>query len=40
VEVLADWSIARPGLFLYHPSRRHVPAALRAFIDCMLEKAP
>lgn len=40
VEVLADWSIARPGLFLYHPSRRHVPAALRAFIDCILEKAP
>ncbi|BEP55602.1 LysR family transcriptional regulator [Variovorax sp. V118] len=36
VEVLADWSIARPGLFLYHPSRRHFPAALRAFIDCML----
>jgi len=40
VEVLADWSIARPGLFLYHPSRRHFPAALRAFIDCMLEKDP
>ncbi|WP_062472397.1 LysR family transcriptional regulator [Variovorax boronicumulans] len=40
VEVLADWSIARPGLFLYHPSRRHCPAALRAFIDCMLEKDP
>ena len=40
VEVLSDWSIARPGLFLYHPSRRHFPAALRAFIDCMLEKDP
>jgi DNA-binding transcriptional LysR family regulator len=38
VQVLADWSIARPGLFLYHPSRRHFPAALRAFIDCMLDK--
>ncbi|NRF72216.1 LysR family transcriptional regulator [Aquincola sp. S2] len=38
VQVLADWSISRPGLFLYHPSRRHVPAALRAFIDCLLDK--
>ena len=38
VQVLADWSITRPGLFLYHPSRRHLPAALRAFIDCMLDK--
>jgi DNA-binding transcriptional LysR family regulator len=38
VQVLADWSIVRPGLFLYHPSRRHLPAALRAFIDCMLDK--
>ena len=38
VQVLADWSITRPGLFLYHPSRRHMPPALRAFIDCMLDK--
>jgi DNA-binding transcriptional LysR family regulator len=38
VQLLADWSITRPGLFLYHPSRRHVPAALRAFIDCLLDK--
>ncbi|MDQ0569696.1 DNA-binding transcriptional LysR family regulator [Variovorax paradoxus] len=38
VQVLGDWSITRPGLFLYHPSRRHVPPALRAFIDCMLDK--
>lgn len=38
VQVLADWAITRPGLFLYHPSRRHVPAALRAFVDCMLDK--
>ena len=38
VQVLADWSISRPGLFLYHPSRRQSPAALRAFIDCLLDK--
>ena len=38
MRVLADWSITRPGLFLYHASRRHFPAALRAFIDCMLDK--
>jgi DNA-binding transcriptional LysR family regulator len=38
VQVLADWSITRPGLFLYHPSRRQFPVALRAFIDCMLDK--
>lgn len=38
VQVLADWSIARPGMFLYHPSRRRTPAALRAFIDCLLDR--
>ncbi|CAH0354199.1 LysR family transcriptional regulator [Aquabacterium sp. CECT 9606] len=38
VQVLADWSISRPGLFLYYPSRRHQPPALRAFIDCLLDK--
>jgi DNA-binding transcriptional LysR family regulator len=38
VQVLADWSITRPGLFLYHAGRRHMPAALRAFIDCLLDR--
>ena len=38
VQVLADWSIVRPGLFLYYPSRRHVPGALRAFIDCLVDR--
>ena len=38
VQVLEQWSITRPGLFLYYPSRRHSPGALRAFIDCLLDK--
>lgn len=38
VRVLADWSIARPGLFLYYVKRRHPSLALSAFIDCMLER--
>ncbi|HEY0818110.1 MAG TPA: LysR substrate-binding domain-containing protein, partial [Rhizobacter sp.] len=37
VQVLADWSISRPGLFLYYPNREHRPALLGAFIDCLLD---
>jgi DNA-binding transcriptional LysR family regulator len=33
VRVLDDWSPSFDGLFVYHPSHRQVPAALRAFID-------
>ena len=40
VQVLADWSISRPGLFLYYTSRQHRPALLGAFIDCLLDRAP
>jgi DNA-binding transcriptional LysR family regulator len=38
VQVLADWSVSRPGLFLYYPNRQHRPALLGAFIDCLLDK--
>ncbi|WP_217569508.1 LysR family transcriptional regulator [Mesorhizobium sp. GbtcB19] len=33
VRFLEAWSPSFPGFYLYHPSRRHVPPALRAFID-------
>ena len=40
IQVLEDWSISRPGLFLYYPSRQHRPALLGAFIDCLLDRKP
>jgi len=36
--VLTDWSPTFPGLFLYYPTRRHTQPALRAFIDCLLDR--
>jgi len=33
VPVLPDWWLSFPGPFLYYPSRAHMPAPLRAFVD-------
>jgi DNA-binding transcriptional LysR family regulator len=40
VRALADWCPAYPGFFLYYPSRRQLPAALRAFVDFARAPAP
>jgi DNA-binding transcriptional LysR family regulator len=36
--VLADWSIRSPGLYLYYSNRQHAQPALRAFVDCLLDR--
>jgi DNA-binding transcriptional LysR family regulator len=36
--VLDDWSPTVPGLFLYYSNRHHPQPALRAFIDCLLDR--
>ncbi|HET9473357.1 MAG TPA: LysR substrate-binding domain-containing protein [Steroidobacteraceae bacterium] len=36
--VLADWSPTVPGVFLYYANRSHSQPALRAFIDCLLDR--
>jgi len=38
VRVLERYSPKFPGMYLYHPSRRQQPRALRAFIDCLLDR--
>lgn len=35
VPVLSDWCPLGPGLCIYYPGHRHVPAPLRAFIDVL-----
>lgn len=35
VPVLSDWCPPGPGLCIYYPGHRHVPAPLRAFLDVL-----
>lgn len=39
VKVLAEWTPPYPGLCLYYPGRRHIPAKLRTFVDLVKEIA-
>ena len=40
VAVLEEWCPRFPGLMLYYPGHRHVPPALRAFVDVLKEVEP
>ncbi|VVN43855.1 LysR family transcriptional regulator [Pseudomonas fluorescens] len=37
IRVLEDWTPSFPGLSLYYPANRHMPASLRAFINLVRE---
>jgi DNA-binding transcriptional LysR family regulator len=39
VPLLEEWQFRLPGLFLYYPSRRQIPAPLRAFIAFLRKNA-
>lgn len=36
-KVLEPWSPAQPGLCLYYPTHRHIPAGMRAFVELAKE---
>ncbi len=40
VALLPEWTPSYPGICLYYPSRRHMPAGLRAFVDLVRELGP
>ncbi len=40
VRVLEDWCPYYGGFYLYYPSRRQLPAPLRAFVDFIRRKPP
>jgi DNA-binding transcriptional LysR family regulator len=37
VAILDDWCPMIPGLCIYYPGHRHVPAGLRAFVEALRE---
>lgn len=37
--MLEDWCPPSPGFYLYYPSRRHLPAKLRAFSDFLRQRS-
>lgn len=38
VSLLENWTVALPGFHVYYPRNRHMPAALRAFLDFLKER--
>jgi DNA-binding transcriptional LysR family regulator len=40
VKVLEGWSPADVAVHLVYPSRRHLPARVRAFVDLVIERSP
>jgi DNA-binding transcriptional LysR family regulator len=38
IQVLKEWTPPFPGFYLYYPSRRQMPPALRAFVDFVAER--